>query len=331
MATNAKAITSFAPRETRAGAVPDLNLYLSARLREAAGLLARQGDGPFRIAAYRRAADSVAGLDQSIDQILAAGGITALDAIPGIGRGIAAALAEMIHTGRWTYLERLRGAAEPGDLFRMIPGVGPKLAKLLHDELKVETLEQLEAALHDPATAHIKGIGPRRLAMLRSSLATLLSRLRPAPQTPHEEPSVERLLEIDAAYRQAAETGTLAKIAPKRFNPSGEAWLPILHATRGPWHFTALYSNTARAHELGKTSDWVVIYAHEDHGGETQRTIVTETRGKHKGLRIVRGRERECVDFYEDEAKQEGRQHEAAKAEAPRVTAPADAPSDRPR
>jgi len=52
------------------------------------------------------------------------------------------------------------------------------------------------------------------------------------------------------AYRKAAD-GSLRTIAPKRFNPSGEAWLPVPHAQRGEWHFTALYSNTARAHPLG--------------------------------------------------------------------------------
>jgi putative hydrolase len=87
----------------------------------------------------------------------------------------------------------------------------------------------------------------------------------------------------------------LPKIAPRRFNPSGEAWLPILHTERGEWHFTALFSNTARAHELGRNRDWVVIYFHEDSGPEGQRTVVTETRGPAAGQRVVRGREAECL------------------------------------
>ena len=91
----------------------------------------------------------------------------------------------------------------------------------------------------------------------------------------------------------------MRKIAPKRFNRKAEAWLPILHTTRGKWHFTALFSNTARAHELRKVQDWVVIYFHSDSGGEAQRTIVTETRGPLAGQRVVRGRERECLSAYE--------------------------------
>jgi hypothetical protein len=60
--------------------------------------------------------------------------------------------------------------------------------------------------------------------------------------------------------------------------------------------FTALFSNTARPHELRKVRDWVVIYFHSDSGGEAQRTVVTEPLA---GQRVVRGRERECLGVYE--------------------------------
>ena len=87
--------------------------------------------------------------------------------------------------------------------------------------------------------------------------------------------------------------GELPKIAPQRFNPEGKAWLPILHAEREGWHFTALFSNTARAHELGRTDDWVVIYFYDDDHQEGQCTVVTEIRGPREGERVVRGREDE--------------------------------------
>lgn len=86
----------------------------------------------------------------------------------------------------------------------------------------------------------------------------------------------------------------MPKIAPRRFNPSGEAWLPILHTERGDWGFTALFSNTALAHALRRVRDWVVIYFHEDSGPEGQRTVGTETRRPLAGQRVVRGRETEC-------------------------------------
>jgi len=279
-----------------------LNRFATERLREAATLLSHQQDNPYRVAAYRRAADAVAVLDRDLHHIMDAGGVEALEQIPGVGRSIATALAEMIRTGRWVYLERLRGSAEPGDVFCAIPGIGRELAKRLHETLHVETLEQLEAALHEPNAKKVAGVGPRRLSMLRAALAQMLARIRPARTGPIDEPTVDVLLDVDREYRSKVEAGQLRKIAPKRFNPKAEAWLPILHSSRGRWHFTVLFSNTARAHELGKVHDWVVVYFHADSGGEAQRTIVTEARGVLAGHRVVRGRERECLSFYEKSA-----------------------------
>ena len=71
-----------------------------------------------------------------------------------------------------------------------------------------------------------------------------------------------------------------------------------MHAERGPWQFTALFSNTARAHDLGRTREWVVIYFHTDSEPEGQRTIVTESRGNLVAKRVVRGREAECAGYY---------------------------------
>jgi putative hydrolase len=105
-------------------------------------------------------------------------------------------------------------------------------------------------------------------------------------------------LDVDREYRDRAAAGNLIKIAPKRFNPKGEAWLPLLHTVRGAWHLTALYSNTARAHQLGRITDWVVIYFHRDGQPEGQRTVVTETHGEAADKRIVRGREAECRQDY---------------------------------
>ena len=72
----------------------------------------------------------------------------------------------------------------------------------------------------------------------------------------------------------------------------------MLHATEVGWHFTAMYSNTARAHALKRTHDWVVVYFYDEHHREGQATVVTETRGPLTGRRVVRGRELECREYY---------------------------------
>jgi hypothetical protein len=185
-----------------------------------------------------------------------------------------------------------------------VPGIGPQFAQRVHEELHVDTLQALEAAAHDGRLESVAGVGARRAAAWRATLGTMLDRVRarprelaPMPQ-PASHPSVAALLEVDREYRQKAEAGSLPTIAPKRFNPDGKAWLPVLHTHSGDWHFTALYSNTATAHKFKRTHDWVVVYFYDDSHVEGQHTVVTETRGPLAGRRVVRGREAECREFY---------------------------------
>lgn len=271
------------------------NLAIAAKLREMADLLEQQQANPFRVAAYRKAARTVSAHPGSVVDIGLEEGPEGLEELPSIGRGIALAIEEMLRTGRWHQLERLQGSLDPEQVFRSVPGVGPGLAKRIHEGLDIDTLAQLETAAHDGRLEKVPGIGPRRSQMIAGALAQMLQR-RPSEirRSSSSQPPVEVLLAVDREYRERAKAGKLRKIAPRRFNPEGKAWLPILHTQRGDWHFTALYSNTARAHELGKTRDWVVIYCSTDHARESQCTVVTETQGELAGQRVVRGREAEC-------------------------------------
>lgn len=280
-----------------------INRQVADRLREAAQLLEQQAANLFRVRAYRHAADTVAGLKEPLPDIVEGGGVDALVALPGIGEGIAAAIIEILHTGRWPQLERLRGSLDPAHLFQAVPGIGPKLAQRIHDKLGVDTLEGLEQAAHDGRLEKVSGVGPRRAASLRASLEHMLDRMRGRPRGEQVKgPSMALLLDVDREYRDQAAAGKLPTIAPRRFNPNNEAWLPVLHTERDGWHFTALYSNTARAHELGRTNDWLVVYFYDDQHQEGQHTIVTETRGDLVGQRVVRGREKECRDYYQSAA-----------------------------
>jgi len=274
----------------------DENQQVAAQLREAAALLQAQGANPFRVGAYRKAADTVARLDRPVRNLFDAGGRAELEALPNVGTGIANAIAEMLVSGSWSQLARLRGSAEPEQLFCTVPGIGPGLAHAIHESLHADTLEALEAAAHDGRLEGVPGVGPRRAAVIRAGLAGMLGRRieRAAGTAASGVPPAAMLLDVDREYRESAAAGKLRTIAPKRFNPEGAAWLPILHTQRGDWHFTALYSNTARAHGLGRTRDWVVIYFYDDHHVEGQHTVVTETRGSLAGRRVIRGREAEC-------------------------------------
>jgi DNA polymerase (family X) len=109
---------------------------------------------------------------------------------------------------------------------------------------------------------------------------------------------VAEILDVDRQYRDEAAAGALPRIAPRRFNPEHEAWLPVLHTHRGNRDFTALYSNTARAHEFGRNQDWVVLYFDGDQAAERRCTVITAQHGPLRGRRIIRGRESECASHY---------------------------------
>ena len=270
------------------------NLEVAGIFRKCAEVLRQQAANPFRVNAYIHAAQTLESLEEDARDILRDDGIAGLIELPAIGQGLAASIDEIARTGRLLQLDRLRGETAPENLFRTVPGIGPKLAHAIHDELHLDTLEELEVAAHDGRLAAVAGIGDRRVAAIQAGLAAVLGRGRGRRQAPQASPQAEMLLDVDREYRRRAAAGKLPKIAPKRFNPEGLAWLPILHTNRGTWHFTALFSNTARAHELGRTDDWVVVYFYDDHHQEGQNTIVTETRGPMTGERVIRGREAEC-------------------------------------
>lgn len=275
-----------------------INEELAGRLEEAARLLRDQGSDPYRVEAYRRAARTIRHHDRPVDELVRQKGVEGLKELQGVGDTIARAIRDLVLHGRLPMLNRLRRDADPVALLASVPGIGRVLAARLHDELGIETLPDLEAAAHDGRLATIAGFGEKRLAGIRDSLAHRLDRLRlpaPAPSLP---PPVAELLDVDRQYRRKAAARTLRLIAPRRFNPRGEAWLPILHTVRGSRRYTALYSNTARAHRAGKTRDWVVLYYQDLHGCEGQHTVITAAHGALQGRRVVAGREHECAGVY---------------------------------
>ena len=283
------------------------NAEIADMLERIAELLEIQDANPFRVRAYRDGAQTIRDLDKSVADLVQQKRTKELMALPNIGEGITAIISDYVSFGHSDLLDELEAEMSPEDTFRQVPGIGKELSERIVEQLNIHTLAELEEAAHDGRLAEVEGFGPRRVKGVQAALAGMFSRTprrsqqerqsRDVGQERESRPSVETLLEIDAEYRHRAEAGKLQKIAPRRFNPDDEAWLPILHTERGPWKFTALYSNTAQAHELGKTHDWVVIYYERD-GKERQNTVVTSQQGPLKGQRVVRGREKETREYY---------------------------------
>ncbi|HUI64630.1 MAG TPA: helix-hairpin-helix domain-containing protein [Bacteroidota bacterium] len=165
-----------------------------------------------------------------------------------------------------------------------LQGVGEKIAGLIEEYVTSGSVEMLKSLESEVKPEQLEKVAEDRKIH--------------APAIPRGPlPKVGLILEIDSEYLQKARQGKLKKIAPKLLNPERKAWLPILASSRSGWKFTVMFSNTATAHKLGKTGDWVVVYA-EKGDQQTQCTVVSEHRGELKDKRVIRGREGECREYY---------------------------------
>ena len=281
-------------RDTNADAL--FNQEMARQFRTAAELLRVQDSDHRRIDAYERGADELDGLGESAASIYRRAGVDGLIALPTIGRALASAIADVVEFGHWRWLDRLQGDVDPERILASIPTVGPALAHRLHQELHVESLDDLERAVYDGRLGRMRGMGDKRWHAIRDALlARRRSRQTLADAATNEGteqhrpsvPSSEVVLSIDAEYRTKADRNHLPTIAPIRFNPTRAHWLPVLHTERDGQHYTAMFSNTARAHELGHVDDWVVVSV--DDTDDLHWTVVTERSGPRAGQRVVRG------------------------------------------
>jgi DNA polymerase (family 10) len=127
---------------------------------EMADLLEIEEANPFRVRAYRNAARTVRGLGKELADMLAAG--DDLTKLPGIGKDLAAKIAEILKTGTAKSLKELHREvpASLEDLLK-IPGLGPKRVKLLYKELGIKTLKQLERAANSGKIDALPGFGEK--------------------------------------------------------------------------------------------------------------------------------------------------------------------------
>jgi DNA polymerase (family 10) len=155
------------------------NADVARLFEDIADMLEVQGDSAFRYNAYREAARQIAALPQPIEEVAAAG---ELDAIPGVGKAIAAKIQEFLQTGTLAYYERLREQVPPGLVqLLQIPGLGPRTAQILHRELGVGSLEDLQRAIESHAVRSVRGLGAKTEERLGREIARLAQRTRRLP------------------------------------------------------------------------------------------------------------------------------------------------------
>lgn len=111
---------------------------------EIADILELKGENVFRVNAYRRAAENIEGLSRAIEEVADEG---KLAEVPGVGKDLEGKILEYLKTGKIKFLEELRKETPPVLLEMLrIPGIGPKTAVRLHEELKIKSLDELKKA-----------------------------------------------------------------------------------------------------------------------------------------------------------------------------------------
>ncbi|MBI3648936.1 MAG: DNA polymerase/3'-5' exonuclease PolX [Actinobacteria bacterium] len=127
-------------------------------LLEYADLLSILSEDPFKPRAYEKAARAVGGYHADLRQL----DLKRILQIPSVGRSIGEKIGEYLETGQIHDLEQLRAQIPPGVRTLMsIPGLGPKKALALHQELRVSSVEELVSAIDAGAVAALKGFGSK--------------------------------------------------------------------------------------------------------------------------------------------------------------------------
>jgi DNA polymerase (family 10) len=143
------------------------NAAIAVILSEIADLLEIKGENPFKIRAYRNVAD----IASNHPHHLASLDETSLREIPGIGKDLAGKIREIATTGDSQFHRELLAEFPPSILDMMrLQGVGPKTVAMLHRELGVQTIDDLQRAAVDGRVRAIKGMGPKKEALILKAI-----------------------------------------------------------------------------------------------------------------------------------------------------------------
>jgi len=143
------------------------NAAVAQMFEDIADLLEIEGENPFQIRAYRRAAETVSNHPTAIEDIA----VPELKAINGLGPATADKTREFLATGRVAFLEKLREEYPLGVLeLARVPGLGPRKVQMLYKERGIASIETLQHALSGGELVGLPGFGPKTLVNLQASL-----------------------------------------------------------------------------------------------------------------------------------------------------------------
>ncbi len=144
-----------------------------------ADLLELKGESVFKIRAYQKAVRSIENLPVELSQLAAEG---RLREVPGIGEAIEKKITEILTTGRLQYYEDLRAEFPEGVISLLqVPGVGPKTAMRLSQDLGVRSVEDLEKAIVDGRVAGLFRMGDKTAENILRGLQSLRTKEQRIP------------------------------------------------------------------------------------------------------------------------------------------------------
>jgi len=237
--------------------MPVRNEDIAAIFEEMADLLEVEQASPFRVRAYRNAARTARSLRRQLAAMLAEG--RDLTELPGIGKDLAAKIAEILATGHARALEELHQDV-PASLKALLklPGLGPKRVKTLYQTLQIKDLRQLERAAKQGRLRQLPGFGAKSKQRILAAIEThrgAEQRFLHDTARRHAEPLVKYLqavpglqhVVVSGSYRRGKETvGDLDILA------TASAGSPVMA------HFTA-YDEVAEVVSQGSTRSTVLL------------------------------------------------------------------------
>ena len=191
------------------------NQEVASFFRKMVDMLEIKGENPFRIRAYQRAAQNIENLAEDIALISER---KDLDKLPGIGKDLAQKIVEILETGTLKKYEEIKKEIPEGLMeIITIPGLGPRTAKTLYDNLNVESVDELEQLAREHKLQGLpgikakteenilKGIALYRQGRARATLNTMLILSRELTGELEKLKEVERM-NVAGSVRRKKET-----------------------------------------------------------------------------------------------------------------------------
>src|SRR5665648_920658 len=141
---------------------------VAAVLEEIALLLELAGENPFKVRAYEAGARAVLTFPGDLDAARSSG---ELAKVKGIGKSLAGVIEELLTSGKASLYRELQDKTPPGllELLR-VPGLGPKKARVLFDQLHITSLGELEYACRENRLAALPGFGAKSQEKIKACL-----------------------------------------------------------------------------------------------------------------------------------------------------------------